>query len=144
MDNLAAPYVFVVELRQGLQAGRTLTATVRSFITARPQDSFCVLLCEWHMAQQQGKKISRNHKLLNVYRSSLLDLMDMSLQGIGIIEALQALEKEFERLCLYDLDRHNDKLPFKLMIPLLLLQFPAVLLLILGPLIKQFLLEVGT
>lgn len=80
---------------------------------------------------------------MSAHQRVLFDLLYQSVQGKSIFEPIQSLEQEMREASISELDTHLGKLPYKLMIPLLLLQFPALLLLILGPLIFHFLKEVS-
>jgi hypothetical protein len=144
MDNLAAPYTFLIHLRQSLEGGESLHTFLKKYLHSSKQDEFALSLEKWWVSQRnEHRPVDKLDVKLNVYRRALFELLSMSMKGASIIEPLKALELEFETLCLHDLDRHLDKLPFKLMIPMLFLQFPAVLLLLLGPLLLQFLSEVN-
>ena len=55
------------------------------------------------------------------------------------MEYLKDLEKEIMEVCKEDLEKHLEKLPYICLIPLMLFQFPAFLLLLIGPLVLNLL-----
>jgi hypothetical protein len=57
--------------------------------------------------------------------------------GQPVIEYLEGLEKEIDFASHAELDLHISTLQFKALIPLLLFQFPAYLVLLLGPLLRE-------
>lgn len=144
MDDLAQPYVFVETLRYCLESGESLMAIIKRY-TKETHGEFSLTVAEWFERSQLERYVAGDfQKTLPLYRKSIFDLLDLARSGASIIEPLKSMEKELVQICEHDLNRHVDKLPFKLMIPMLLLQFPAVMMLLIGPLLIQFLTEVGS
>lgn len=144
MDDLAAPYIFVENLRYCLESGESVMSVIKRYVKER-RDPFSEMLEQWIvLAQMEKYQAGQFQKTLPLYRKSIFDLLDLARNGVSIIEPLKSMEKELVNICEYDLGRHLDKLPFKLMVPMLFLQFPAVLMLIIGPLLVQFFAEVGS
>ena len=71
--------------------------------------------------------------LRSPYRRAVFLLVERGFQGEPIHGLLIDTEKEIERACLEEIDRHLAVLPFRLMVPLLLMLFPAMMILILAP-----------
>ena len=67
----------------------------------------------------------------------------MGLTGLPIREVIIQLERELREECLRELDLAYRQMPFKALIPLLFFQFPALLLLVLGPIVKEFVFGIG-
>lgn len=144
MDNLATPYVFVEHLRYGLESGESLMVIIKRFVR-NDMSEFSFTMNRWIVFSQQEQYIPGGfQKNLQIYRRSIFDLLDLAKSGASIVEPLKSMEKELISICENDLQRHLDKLPFQLMIPMLFLQFPAILILIIGPLLIQFFSEVGS
>lgn len=144
MDHLASPYMFVENLRYSLESGESLMVVIKRYIKTK-RDPFALTLEEWAIvAQMERYQPGQFQKSLPLYRKTIFDLLDLARSGVSIIDPLKAMEKEMIQICEHDLGRHLDKLPFKLMLPMLFMQFPAVLMLIIGPLLIQFFAEVGT
>lgn len=64
-------------------------------------------------------------------------LIVRGLNGQPVLEALQGLEVEVERMASHQLETHIAELPFKVMIPMLLFMFPAYLLVLIGPMMRE-------
>lgn len=143
MEYLAMPYIFVENLRYSLESGENLQASIKKFIAENPS-SFTHLLQEWLVLRQVGKQpFGEFQRTFPVARKSIFDLLDLAYGGVSVIEPLKSMEAELFQMCDHDLAKHLDKLPYKLMIPMMTLQFPAVLLLLIGPLLVQFFTEIG-
>lgn len=144
MDRLADPYLFVENLRYSLDSGESVFGAIKVYVQEN-SDSFTLLLEQWLIAiQNQNFKPGVFQQELPLFRKSIFDLLDLARQGVSIMDSLKLMEEELLKMCENDLDSHLDKLPFKLMIPMLGLQFPALMILLLGPLLIQFLQEVGS
>lgn len=77
------------------------------------------------------------------YQKALFALLERGLSGQPILEALQALESETLRAASSELDTHVGRLPFLSMVPLFTFQFPAYLILLIGPIFSQLLQQMG-
>lgn len=73
------------------------------------------------------------------YRRSLMSILLDGHRGRPILPRLLELRLEVERQLELDAKAHIEALPIKLLAPLLLLMFPAFLILLLGPILKQLL-----
>ena len=143
MEYLATPYIFVEYLRYSLESGENFQASLKRFIFENPS-SFSEQLQKWLILKQIGKTgVGDFQKKFPVAKKSIFDILDLAYGGVSIIEPLKSMEKELFHICEHDLGKHLDKLPYKLMIPMMLLQFPAVLMLLIGPLLVQFFSELG-
>lgn len=144
MDYIAAPYIFIESLRYELESGASLLPIIRRYIQESSNDLSEQL--EVWLANTQTQRLPTGELQKNwpIYRKSIFDLLDLSRSGVSIIEPLQSMEQELLKICENDLQRHLDRLPFKLMIPMLFFQFPSVMLLLIGPLMVQFFTEVSS
>lgn len=143
MENLAPPYQFVLSLVQELESGVPARIAVKKYVQGA-RGEFADQLLSWQLLTEQGKGalFQKQKDKMNAFRRSIFDLLDYSLQGVSILEPLHLLEAELREVSEQRLDEHLGKLPFKLMIPLMLFQFPALLILILGPLVVHLMQEV--
>lgn len=64
-------------------------------------------------------------------------LVIRGLNGQPVLEALQGLEVEVERASHHELETHISELPFKVMLPMLLFMFPAYLVVLIGPMMRE-------
>lgn len=139
MDGLAPPYHFVLDLIYELESGGSVRIAVRRY-TSQFQGAFADALKGW-LIKQQGLSPENKTGHNSSYQQAIFDLLDLSSQGGSILLPLYELEKEIRFACEEQLERHLSALPYKMMVPLLLFQFPALLLLLLGPLLGQLLKE---
>jgi hypothetical protein len=96
-------------------------------------------LQRWFLSFEQMTTESNLQWPQNIYRQSLFHVLGQGLKGQPIHAALQDLEREFEAAAKDDVERHLQLLPLKVLLPLLLLQFPAFLLILLGPILTDLL-----
>lgn len=137
MEALADPYRCLIEIRSGVEAGRGLRPVLREFLR-RDQSPFAASLARWFVRFEQGQ---RNHgeSLLkkNTYRQALVSILAAGLSGESVFERLIELENEMYQASLNEIEEKLRVLPIKMLVPLLLLQFPAFLLLLFGPILQQ-------
>ena len=68
---------------------------------------------------------------------TLRDLLVRGQSGEPILESLRELQLELIQQLEFEIDRQSALLPLKALIPLLLFQFPALLIMALGPLLAS-------
>lgn len=144
MEDLAPSYNFVLFLQMELSSGSSVRTIVDLYIKDTEPDNFTEILLswlKWHPSTSYSD-FCLKIRMSSAFQRLLFDLLYQAVQGKSIYEAINSLEREMREASQAELDQHLGRLPYKLMIPLLLLQFPALLLLILGPLIFYFLKEV--
>lgn len=142
MEHLAPPYQFILELIYELESGGTVRAAVKKYVEVH-QNEFCLILKHWMHRQQYGDQTLVVPELKSSYQKAIWDLLQLSQQGVSLLGPLYEVEKELRFVCEEKLEQHLSTLPYKMLIPLLFFQFPALLLLLLGPLIGQLLSEVS-
>ena len=110
MESLNPCLSCLLHIRLGLQSGESLRQSLHRFI-AQHQNSLSGLLHQWLIFYDQGQEFDLT-SVKSVYRRQLLRLFRQGLNGRPV--SLRA------------------------MLPLLFFQFPAYLLLLLGPILLQF------
>ncbi|MBK7889502.1 MAG: hypothetical protein IPJ84_01220 [Bdellovibrionales bacterium] len=73
------------------------------------------------------------------YRRALYLIILDGFNGQPVFERLSELKADLEDQAELDIESHIDRLPLLMLAPLLLLQFPAFLILLLGPIASHFL-----
>lgn len=141
MEHLAPPYQFTLDLLYELESGGTARAAVKKY-TSINQNEFCEMLKHWLRLQEFGQLLAKEPEFKSSYQKAIWDLLMLSQQGVSLVIPVKELEKELRFVCEEQLEQHLATLPYKLMIPLLFLQFPALMLLLLGPLLAQLITEV--
>ncbi len=142
MEHLAPPYQFTLDLLYELESGGTARSAVKKY-TTHFQNEFCLMLRHWLRLQEFGELVIAEPTFKSSYQKAIWDLLMLSQQGVSLIVPVRELELELRFVCEEQLEQHLATLPYKLMIPLLFLQFPALMVILLGPLLAQLLTEVA-
>lgn len=144
MENLTPPLLEAVcELRWRISAGNSMKEALRLYLESA-ETCFSQNLREWWALKNQGRAGPETaEKFVTHYQKALVELIERGLAGQPTLDHLGALEDEVEKAAQSELEMHVATLPFKVLIPLLLFQFPAYLLLLLGPLLRELSLQMG-
>lgn len=133
MEGLNPALKLCMELRRSIECGESLRLGLRKF--ASEDQEFGKICRQWlERRDRGGDHMQLLSEIKSAHRRALLILLERGLLGEPVQAALASLEGELERACLEEIDRHLALLPFRLMIPLLLFMFPAMMILILSPL----------
>jgi hypothetical protein len=140
MEDLTPPLLYAVrELRWQMNAGRAMKEAFQCYLDGKLDPLSLELRRNWVLKQKGGPiPHLRSH-----YAQSFWNLVERGLAGQPTHEALGILEAEVQRAAEAELDEHLAALPFKVLIPLLLFQFPAYLLLLLGPALRELNRQMG-
>ena len=138
MVSLAPPLQAVLEIRLHIESGLSVSRAVKTYIQASPEDSFAKELGLWLFAEETGGTFNTQN-LKSLYRKHLLDILKRGLKGEPVLEILEEYEKDLVEISKEDLEKHLQKLPFISLIPLLLFEFPALLIILIGPLFLNLL-----
>ena len=134
MVYIAPPLKAVLEIKLEIENGSSIAESIRIFYKKNPGDFFAKELQVWLSKKEAGQNWS-SKTFAKIYRKTLLDLLDRGLKGEPILERLQSLEEDLCLAAKEDLQKHLQKLPFISLIPLMIFEFPAFLLLLIGPLV---------
>lgn len=138
METLTPPVLSLArELLWKISSGQSMREAMR---TQMIEDSspFAMHMREWWMRQLQSpEKTNLHDHFKNPYHMALAEIIVRGSAGQPILEILHALTCEIERIAEDSLEIHIQTLPFKQLIPLLIFQFPAFLLLLVGPLLRE-------
>ncbi len=144
MVSINSTYILACELEFALRKGVSMRSALKSFRTHRYLGNDLRLIQSLIQLQQNFEAGMTSDSLLQiqtVYRRQLFELIELSLSGQPILSHLTQIKNEIRRQCDLDLEAHTTLLPLKILAPLLLLQFPALLIVIIGPWLKVFLKE---
>ena len=143
MESVAPPLSLLLMVKRSLEKGQPAKMGVLHYLK-KEEGPFPQLVSKWLAHLQQGQA---THELLrseeSMHRRVLLQLLERGMRGEAIYTPLSQLEDEIIEACNHELAQKLAKLPFLLLIPLLLLQFPAFLMLLFGPLIQNFFHSLG-
>ncbi|MBS1968977.1 MAG: hypothetical protein JSU04_01650 [Bdellovibrionales bacterium] len=138
MDHIAPPLQLIAHVKRSIETGHSTRTGVLSYVRAE-RSSFAKDVSKWLGHLDQGLPVGYllvRHQ--SQYRRSLLELLERGMRGESIYVYLCQLEQETIEACQDEINRKLAKLPFLLLAPLLLLQFPAFLMLLFGPLLDNF------
>lgn len=143
MEDIAPVLQFLLSLRAAVSSGESIRCGAERFIEFG-EPSMSEPVRELVSLQQRGKScrecILAEPRLL---RRASLEILLLGLSGHPVQQQLDRLIDEVKRASEQEIKRHVESLPLRALLPLLLLQFPAFLLLVFGPLIKRFLQELA-
>lgn len=137
MDSLTPPLLTALrEMRWHLLAGRSVKDAMDAYLQVT-NDEFSRKMRELWTLRHQGTLNCGEINLPTHYHRAFWDLLERGLLGQPIVDPMNNLEEEVERVSLRDLEMHVATLPFKALLPLLFLQFPAFIILLIGPLMRE-------
>ena len=143
MENLAPSLKMIIEIKKHLLQGISVHLAIKKY-TERVDDDLSLWVEKWLLRLENGEKPEESlHSMPNLYRRALFQLFILGLEGRPIYSHLCEMEKELLELSYSQMELTLAKLPFRLLLPLLLLQFPAFLILLLGPLLKMIFTQIG-
>ncbi len=134
MEGLAPTYQFCVDWRLSLESGHSTLMFLKKELESQPLD---VQLHVRRYLSETGR--SADHLTsISLHRRLLLELMSCSIKGEAVLSRVRELEKEIFLQCEHEIEKHLASLSWKLLLPMMLLMFPAFLILLLGPLMNHF------
>lgn len=137
MEGLTPPLLVAVrEVRWRIASGKSMKEALRLYLEDAGSP-FSQLLREWWTLKTQGRVGSIGSLFTTHYQKAFILLVERGCNGEPTLEHLGALEDEIEKAANFELEMHIATLPFKVLIPLLAFQFPAYLLLLLGPMLRE-------
>ncbi len=143
MEYIAPSLQLISYVKRSIEVGSSVRSGIRSFVR-EDRSRFARDVTKWITLFDQGLEATEIlQKQRSQYRRSLLDLLERGLRGESIYVFLCQLEQETIEACHDEISRKLSKLPFFLLGPLLLMQFPAFLLLLFGPLLQNFFHSLG-
>lgn len=134
MESLAPAHEFLLRVINGIENGKSVRQLIPTLILGK--SDFHLDLQRWWLFEQQGPSQTL-FVPANIYRQTLFQILKQGLNGSAIHAHLIDLETELSQACQDDIERHIRKLPVVMLVPLLFLQFPAFLLLLLGPWMQE-------
>ena len=138
MESVSPTLKLLLLCKQYISSQRSLHLAITDFIKNEEGD-FVDHVEVWLYCYEQGHDFFVKDIELNIYRRELLQIIEKGLQGVPILSILQGLQLEIVEKSMEEIEDFTAKLPFKMMVPLLFFQFPAFMLLLIGPILKTFL-----
>lgn len=145
MEGLAPVLRCLIEIQASLQNGESVRAGVFKYLHAAPaREDVATEMRRFLFAWEQGQDWrSAVIQMKTAHRRALAEMIASGLAGQPILSHLDELRAELERACEIEIKGHIDALPMKMLVPLLIFQFPAFLILLFGPLVGRFVEELS-
>lgn len=137
MEGLAPFLQFVLEFEWGLRCGCSVAQSWQQALSCIEDRKLWHEMNLWWQHWQQNQvtipQFSSRH------RRTLFDLASKGLSGSPIYERLQSFRSDLLESCWSELEDFLQALPFRSGLILMLFQFPAMLILLLGPMLLTML-----
>lgn len=129
MESIDPFLQFLFKLRLGLKSGRSLVDLIPELAVG--ESDFEIDLRYWWQLFQINPDSS--YFMKTDHRKVLQSILLVGFQGGSIFASICVLEEDIKMELEQNRVDYNERLKFKLMLPLLLLVFPALLIIMLGP-----------
>lgn len=135
--NLPSSLLLVWDIKRALEKNQSIQIGIKFFILRKLNckfaDSFSDIWRQYQVGPVSAMEASLNTGRFNSAQRALIFLVNRGLSGQPIYENLKVLELEYIELCEDEIQRHVQKLPLMLQIPMLGLIFPAMMSLLIIP-----------
>ncbi len=122
----------IIEISSGRSIYGGLSIFKYKTLSTHTSQQFQLWLRWFEHSQNRGIEPNFRCTLVQNY----FEIIKEGLQGVPILDKLKDFEIEISEHLELELQKEHNKLPYILMIPLMLFIFPAFLVLILGPILK--------
>ena len=137
MESMNPLLHLLIQVRLGIERGEPLRGVLKSYV-AQYSHEMTLSLIEWVMCLEQGRvPVVELQGWKTAHRRAFLQTLSRGARGESILPALINLEQDIFAACEEELERRSTLLPMQCLVPLLLFQFPALMMVILGPLLSQ-------
>lgn len=136
MDFLAPSAACLLQVRHRLECGSSVSDSIRAAI-GREQDEFSVRLRQWWLARERGAPAPAREFFKVPLQRILVEVFERGLRGEPILGRLAEVEEEMELAMEDCVEKHIQRLPVLLLLPLTGLIFPSFMLLLIGPLVSE-------
>jgi hypothetical protein len=145
MEGLSPSLKCLIDVQAAIANGETARTGVNRYVGGTEADpDFANVLRNFLFSFDQGRDWRLDvGKQKSPYRRALIEAIACGMSGQSISAHLQCLREEVESASEMEIREHIELLPLKMLIPLLLFQFPAFLLLLFGPLLRHLIEELN-
>ncbi|KYG68878.1 hypothetical protein AZI87_06525 [Bdellovibrio bacteriovorus] len=143
MEGLAPPLELLSSVKRAIEKGQSVKQGVLQYIK-KHEGEFPLIVTQWLALLQQGQDPKACVQAISsLHRRTLLQILERGLHGEAIHGVLIRLEEELIEACHEEITNKIARLPFIMLVPLLIFQFPAFLMLLFGPLLQNFFHSLG-
>jgi len=137
MEYIAPQLQCIMDLQAQMKAGDSVKLSLHRYID-RHEGPFSEGLKLWLLKNGSFKDGLENpFSKSGFYTKSLIGLISKGLEGEPILKNLNELEQELRQACKGQVDQYMERLSLLSLVPLLVFQFPAFMLLLFGPVFKD-------
>ncbi|MBX2995487.1 MAG: hypothetical protein KF681_11720 [Bdellovibrionaceae bacterium] len=137
MENMTPSMRLLQTVRYSMEGGESVRMGLVAYLRLEP-DSLSETVRQWlHLFERGASTEMFLQSLESPARRNLLLLLEKGLLGEPILQNLTLLGDELQEQGFAEIELFLARLPFRMMLPLLFLLFPAFLLLLLGPLLLK-------
>lgn len=145
MEGLNPPLKCLIEIQAAVSNAETVRVGLARYLQYAGGDEVLArdirkFLFAWDQGQD-WRQIANS--IQSPHRRALLELAATALAGQPILTHLEELRQELLAATDAEIGRYLELLPIRMLIPLLLFQFPAFLMLLFGPLLMKLLEELN-
>jgi len=139
MEYLAPPLKHLITIKMSVENGESVRMAVEKILKHPWRDDFYYLLQEFMIHWDQGMDVyPLIAKIKSPYQRAIMNVVCHGFKGETVLNQLHELEDEIVRACEIDIEKHIQRLPIITLLPLMLLQFPAFIILFIGPVLAEF------
>ena len=145
MEGLAPPLKCLIQIQSSIANGESVRSAIARYLQiVSIDDPFAIVIREFMFAWERGQDWRVTLRTVqSAHRRALIEVLACGLAGQSISAHLESLRTEVCAACDLEIREHLEMLPLKMLVPLLLFQFPAFLLLMFGPLLRHLVEELG-
>lgn len=136
MANLNPVLLLVWQLKRNLSSGKSLRNGIESYLGEESGDELFKILQKWWLWRENGGTGEYIYEK-SIHLTYLFSLLDAGLRGQAILLRLSDFESILLEKCEEEIQLYVESLPSLMILPLLLFIFPAIMFLLLPPLIKM-------
>ena len=137
MENITLTIILLWDVKRSLEKGQSVGSGIQIFLNRKSKDLFFIEVKKWWMSQNNSTTVYNKSKL-SISKQQLLEILELGLKGQSILSILGSYEIEIIQNCEDEIQKHISMLPLILLIPLMLFIFPAIMILLIAPLLMKF------
>lgn len=139
MENISPTLELILYLKNGIESGVSARTTMVQYCQNHT-GQWPQVISKWMMKREAGA--DSNKLILQMctqpLQQALMRLIDRALRGEPVYPAVLQLQVEIVEVGENEIELFLQTLPLKMLLPLLFFHFPAFLILLLGPLLLEF------
>lgn len=139
MEDLAPPLELLLSVKSSIEKGKSIQDGIKRYLGLYSDHTFARITRQWLVLierQMITQELVNTQK--SIHRRQLLQLLEKGIKKEPIYNQILILEHEIYQSCESEIQEKLIKLPYLVMIPVLFFQFPALLTVIFGPLLQNF------